>query len=142
MSVAYNKFNCFVADICNGLHALGTGNPCYIYLTNATPVATNTVYNTPADLGTTGGYTANGNVCNTTSSTQTAGLYKLILASPTTWTGSAGGFGPFRYCVLYNITSGTKPLIGYWDYGSSISVNAGDTFAITLDGTNGVLQIT
>ena len=139
---SFNKFNCFVADICNGLHAFGRGNPCYIYLTNTLPVATNTVYNTPADLSTTGGYTAGGNVCNTTSSTQSSGTYKLVLASPATWTGTSGGFGPFEYCVLYDATTGTKALIGWWSYGSSISVNAGDTFAITLDGTNGVLQIT
>ena len=138
---AFNKVNCLVADVCNKVHNLGA-DACYIYLTNSAPSAANTVYGTPADLSTTGGYTAGGNVCTLTSSSQAAGLYKLILQSPATWTGSGGGFGPFRYCVLYNFTAGTKPLMGWWDYGSSISVNASDTFAITLDGTNGVIQFT
>ncbi len=57
-----------------------------------------------------------------------------------TFTGSGGGFGPFRYVVLYNSTAGL--LIGYWDYGSSVTtVASGETFTVQFDGTTGVLQI-
>jgi len=137
--VSFNKFNCFVADVANGIHNLGS-NTLSIYLTNTAPVATNTVYNTPVDLATGGGYTAGGNVATLTSSSQSGGLYKLILSNPTTWTATTG-FGPFRYAVLYNGTAALDNLIGYWDYGSSISIPAGGTFSITLDATNGVIQL-
>jgi hypothetical protein len=45
--------------------------------------------------------------------------------------------------VLYNDTqtSPAKPLIGYWDYGSAVTMANGDTFTIDLDQTNGILQI-
>ena len=57
---AFNKFNCFVLDVANALHDMktGTSDVYKIYLTNTAPVATNTVYNTPADLSTANGFTA------------------------------------------------------------------------------------
>jgi hypothetical protein len=136
----FNKFNTFVADLANKVHNLGSDS-LQIYLTNTAPVATNTVYNTPADLTTGGGYTAGGAVATLVSSTQAAGLYKLILNSPATWTGTGSGFGPFRYAVLYNNTAASKNLIGWYDYGSSISVPLSGTFNLTTDGTNGVIQL-
>lgn len=93
------------------------------------------------DLATGGGYTQGGNTCTTTSSSQTAGVFKLVLASPTIWTASGNGF-IFRYAVLWNST--TSNPIGYWDYGSNVEMNGtnGDTFAINLDATNGVFSVT
>lgn len=89
------------------------------------------------DLATAGGYTAGGNDATTSTATQSAGTYKLVLTSPTVWTATAGGF-TFRYAILYNSTTGIP--YGYWDYGSSQVVAAGETVTVTLDGTNGVFQ--
>jgi hypothetical protein len=56
---------------------------------------------------------------------------------------ASGAVGPFRYAALYNDTqaSPVKPLIAWWDYGSSISLANGDTFTVAFDATNGVLTI-
>jgi hypothetical protein len=89
------------------------------------------------DLVTGGGYTQGGNTATTSTATQSAGTYKLVLTSPTAWTASGGGF-TFRYAILYNSTTGQP--VGYWDYGSSQVVAAGETVTVTLDGTNGVFQ--
>ncbi len=125
---AFNKFNCFVGDIGLKLHNLNTDS-IEVYLTNTAPVATNTVYNTPADLSTAGGYTAGGSsVTNTysqTSGTGTLGGTTVVFTATT-------GFGPFRYVVLYNTTSGTKPLLGWWDYGSAVTLAASETFTVTI----------
>jgi len=91
------------------------------------------------DLATAGGYTAGGNAATTSTATQTAGTYKLVLTSPTLWTATAGGF-TFRYAILWNST--TNQPIAAWDYGSSQVVAVGETVTVTLDGTNGVLQAT
>ena len=78
----------------------------------------------------------------TTSSTQTGGTYKLVLAD-ITLSASGGDVGPFRYAYIYNdtVTSPADPLIGYYDYGLSLTLNDGDSFTLDFSATNGVIQI-
>ena len=75
-------------------------------------------------------------------STQTSGTYKLS-ADDLVLTASGGSVAPFRYVVIYNDTpsSPADPLIGYYDYGSSLTLNDGDTFTIDI-GANGILTLT
>lgn len=135
----FNKFNCFVEDVSEKVHNLQS-DTLKVYLTNTAPVATNTVYNTPADLTTGGGYTAGGVQATVVSSAQTTGTYKLVLNDPV-FTATTG-FGPFRYAVLYNDTSAAKSLIGWADYGSSISLLALETFTTDFDASAGVFTMT
>lgn len=134
----YNKFNQVVEDLANKVHNLGADS-LKIMLSNTAPTAANVNKADITEISAGNGYTAGGNACSLTSSTQTSGLYKLILASPATWTASGGSIGPFRYAVLYNSTN--NKLLGWWDYGSSITLASGETFTVSLDGTNGVLQL-
>ena len=78
----------------------------------------------------------------TTSSTQTGGTYKLVLAD-ITLTSSGGATGPFRYVYIYNDTAASPadPLIGYYDYGSSLTLNDGDSLTVDFSAANGVIQI-
>ena len=124
---SFNKFNCFVQDVGQKLHNLNS-DALLVYLTNTAPVATNTVYNTPADLSTGGGYTAGGATIGSSAYSQTSGTASLT-GSNVVFTATTG-FGPFRYAVIYNNTSSTKPLIGWFDYGSSISLGAGESFTV------------
>ena len=139
---AYNKINQFVQDLANKAHNLSadTFNVC---LSNTATVATNSVYGNISanDLSTANGYTAGGTAATITSSTQTSGTEKWILQS-VVFT-ATGAVGPFRYATLYNATQTTplKPLIAWWDYGSSVTLADGDTFTVAFDGTNGVLTI-
>ena len=111
-----------------------------VALTNRAPVVASDATLTDAtEISAGNGYTAGGNAATTTSSAQTGGVYKLILASPATWTATGGSLGPFRYAVLYDST--TNNLIGYWDYGSSVTLATGESFTVSLDGTNGVFTV-
>ena len=79
----------------------------------------------------------------TSSSSQSGGVYKLVLAD-LTLTESGGSFAEFRYVYIFNdtVSSPTDPLIGYYDYGSSLTLNDGDTFTIDFNASNGVIQLT
>lgn len=79
---------------------------------------------------------------STSSSSQTGGTYKLVLAD-ITLTSSGGSTGPFRYVYIYNDTVATPAdaLIGYYDYGSSLTLNDGDSLTVDFSAANGVLQI-
>lgn len=63
------------------------------------------------------------------------GVWRFNVGADKVWTASGGSFGPFRYAVLYDDTpsSPADPVVGYVDYGSSISVNVGETFTLDLD---------
>jgi hypothetical protein len=136
----FNKFNAFVEAIAEKVHNLET-DVLKVYLTNTAPLATNSVKADIAEITAGNGYVAGGNAAAQVSSSQTAGTYKLVLADPATWSASGGSIGPFRYAILYNSTAASANLIGSWDYGSSITLSAGDTFAVDFDPTTGVLTI-
>ena len=139
---SFNKFNSFAAYMPNGSVALA-GDTLKVLLSNTVPIATNAVYTDISgnELGSGNGYTTGGATVTTTSSTQTGGTYKYLasLANPT-WT-ATGSMGPFRYAVMYDSSAATKVLIGWWDYGSSLTLASTNTFTITLDATNGVFQL-
>lgn len=137
----YNKFQSFVEALAEKQHNLAT-DTLKVYLSNTAPnAATMTVKADLAEISAGNGYTAGGNTATQSSSAQTAGVYKLVLADPATWTASGGSIGPFRYAVLYNDTATGDPLIAWWDYGTSITLGAGDTFAVDFDPSTGVLTI-
>ena len=112
-------------------------------LTNTAPAAANAGKADLTEISSGNGYNPGGNTCSVTSWAQSSGTGKLILADPATWTASGGSIGSFRYAVLYNDTptSPADPLIGYWDYGSGITLASGETFTVDLDGTNGVFTL-
>lgn len=137
----YNKFQQFVEDVAEKVHNLGS-DTLKVMLTNVAPVATNSIKANLTEIGAGNGYTAGGTAATISASAHTAGTYKLTLAD-VVFTASGGTIGPFRYATLYNDTptSPADPLIGWWDYGSSITLNAGETFTTDFDATNGVLTI-
>lgn len=140
----FNKFDCFVLDVANARHDMktGTAQTYRVYLTNVAPVVTNTGYNTPAEIAAGNGYTALGPSIGVITGSQTAGTFKFIGATDPAWTAAGGSIGPFRYAVLYNASAAGTPLIGWWDYGTAITLTNGNTFTVDIDQVNGILTIT
>jgi hypothetical protein len=139
--VAFTKYNSFIDETAKGGHNLATA-VFKLALTNTAPnAAADTVWNTtvappPAAAG---GYPAGGNTLTTASAATTGGVFKLVL-NDTVFTAATAGIGPFRYALLYNSTQGNK-LLGYYDYGSSVTLADTETFTTDFDNTNGVLTV-
>lgn len=137
----YNKFLQFTKDLVDGVHDFD-GHTFKIMLTNTAPVNTNTVKADLTEISAGNGYAAGGSAVTITTSTA-AGTAKATVSSDVVFTASGGAIGPFRYVVLYNDTasSPSKPLIAWWDYGSSITLNNTETLTADFDQTNGLLTV-
>jgi hypothetical protein len=132
----FNKFDSFVEAVAEGTHNLGS-NQLTIALSNVAPTAANSLLADITQITYTNLSTRN---LTTTSSSQTGGLYKLVVAD-TTLTSTGGSTGPFRYVVVYNSTAAGGPLIGWFDYGSSITLLSGESLTVDFDQTNGLLTL-
>jgi hypothetical protein len=126
---AFNKFQDFSEQLSKGVHQFGT-HVFKVALTNSAPVATNTILANITQIANGGGYTTGGATTTVTVS-ETTGT-TTVSGTEVVWTGTSGGMAAFRYAVLYNdtATSPADALVGWFDYGSSITVSEGDTFTV------------
>lgn len=134
----FNKFQDFSEQLGKGVHQLhAAGHTLKVYLTNNAPSAADDAVKTDlAGITEENGY-APGDIQNDYSETGGVGT---LTAIDVVFTASGGSFGPFRYAVIYNDTAANDNLVGYADYGSSITVLTGETF--TVDFGASVLTIT
>lgn len=138
---AFNKYNCFVENVAEKAHNLQS-DTLKVALTNRVPVpGTDAVLADISEISAGNGYSAGGSAATEQSSSQSGGTYKLVLADVAAWTASGAGIGPFRYAVLYNSTAAGGPLIGYWDYGAAVTLQAAESFTVDLDQAAGVLTL-
>lgn len=128
---AFVKFEKFTEDLAKKVHDLHA-DTLKIYLSNAAPnVATHVVKADIAEISAGNGYSAGGP--DTQNTVSRSGGTTTVNGTDAVITASGGTIGPFRYAILYNDTptSPADPLIGYWDYGSALTLN--DAESLTLD---------
>lgn len=136
---AFNKFNSFVEAVAEKVHNLGS-DTLKVALSNSAPAATNTQLSNITQISGVNGYTTGGTATTITSSAQTSGTYKLVITD-VVFTASGGSIGPFQYAVLYNDTAVNDELIGWYDYGTAVTITTGNTFTVDFDASGGVLTI-
>jgi hypothetical protein len=140
MAASFNKCNGWVNSIHNAGVVLSS-DALKLELSDTATVAANTVYGDISgnELANGNGYTTGGGAVTVTTNSQTGGTYTLA-ANQVVWTSDTGDMGPFRYVTLYDSTPTTilKPLVGWWDYGSSITLHGanGDTFTVQFNSAN------
>lgn len=137
---AFNKYQSWVEYLNEGANC---GSDSFkVALSNSAPnAATHTVFADITEISAGNGYTAGGNAATTSTSSQSSGTFKLVLADPATWTASGGSMATFRYVILYDDTLAGDPLVGWWDYGSALTLGVGETFTVDLSASNGVFTV-
>lgn len=137
---SFTKFNAFVQNLGRKAFNLHT-DTLKVALSNTAPTpSSNNQLSDITQISSGNGYTTGGTAVGSNAYSQTSGTGKLT-GNDVVFTASGGSIGPFRYAVLYDDTATNDELIGYWDYGSSITLADGETFTVDFDGTNGILQI-
>lgn len=128
----FNKFNQFVEDLASGVHQLqAAGHTCKVYLSNAVPSASGDAVKADlAEITNQNGYTAPVDIQNDlteTGGTATVTAVDVVITA-------SGAVGPFQYAVIYNDTptSPADPLIGWYDYGSAVTLANGETFTVNF----------
>jgi len=129
---SFVKYEQFANDLGDKVHDLvGTDDTLKVALTNTAPtVATDATLSNITEITAQNGYSAGGS--DTQNSGSESGGTLTVTGTDITFTASGGTIGPFRYAVLYNDTpiSPADPLIGYWDYGSSVTLSDGESFTV------------
>jgi hypothetical protein len=123
----YNKFQCFVEDICEKKHNLGS-DTLKVALSNASNAPSASADVKLADITTISVANLDSVTLTVSSSSQTSGTYKLVLADKTMT--ASGAVGPFQYVIIYNDTAANDELIAWYDYGSEVTLASGDTFKL------------
>lgn len=138
----FNKFQQFAEDLAKKVHNLDA-DTLKVMLTNVAPVNTNAVKGDLTEISAGNGYSAGGTAVANQDAEQVSGTLKLV-GDDVVFTASGGAIASARYAVLYNDTpsSPADPLIGWWDYGSSVAPATGESLTVDFDGTNGILQLT
>lgn len=111
-----------------------------IALSNVAPVAaTDESIGDLTQIANSNGYTTGGATVPSVAISQTTGV-ATVVGDAVTWTATGGSLPALRYAVLYDSTTGY--LIGFWDYGSSVTVTVANTFSVLPSGvaTGGALQ--
>jgi hypothetical protein len=143
---SFVKYECIAKDLCDQVHDFSSDstNVLKVALTNTAPtVATDTVLANITQLATGNGYTGGadgGESVGSLSINKSGGTITVRGANDVVFTASGGSVGPFRYSVLYNSSvsndaAAADPLLGYWDYGSNVTLNDGETFTVDLNAT-------
>ena len=123
----YTKFQCFVEDLAEKKHNLAS-DTLKVAFSNASNAPSASADVKLADITTIVATNLGDLSLSVSSSSQTSGTYKLVLADLTMT--ASGAVGPFRYVILYNDTAANDPLICYFDYGSEVTLASGDTFKL------------
>lgn len=135
MASTFNKFQPFVADIANKIYNLGS-DQLVVALSDVAPTATNHILSDITQISYTNLSSRN---IATTSSIQTSGTYNLILQN--LMLTASGTVPQFRYIIIYDSTTPSGNLIGWYDNGSEVNLVNGQTITFSFDQTNGLISI-
>lgn len=131
----FTKFQPFVENLAEKKINLASAS-LTVALTNTAPNATDSQLSNITEISYAN---LSSRVLTVSSSSQSSGTYKLVLADLTIT--ASGAVPAFRYVVLYDDSATNDELIGYYDYGSSVTLASGDALIIDFDASAGALTL-
>lgn len=131
---AFNKHDAWVEYMTEGANV--GSDQFAVYLTNSAPIAGNSVI---ADITEISYTNCSSRAITTSSSAQTSGTQKVVFADLVLT--ASGTVGPFRYVGIYDDTIVGDPLVGWYDYGSGITLASSETLTIDFDGSGGAFTV-
>lgn len=129
----FNKFNDFSEQLARGVQNFGT-DTYKVALSNTAPTASNAVLADITQIAAGSGYTSGGTATTVTVS-ETTGT-TTVSGTQVVFTAAGGSIGPFQYVVLYDDTAASKNLVGWWDYGSAVTLADTETFTVKFSNTS------
>ena len=123
----YTKFQQFVEDLAHGVHNFDS-DTIKVAFSNASNAPSASAHVKLADITTIDAANLGDTTVSVTSSSQTAGTYKLVVTDKTLT--AVGAVPAFQYVIIYNDTATDDPLICWYDYGSEVTLASGDTFKL------------
>lgn len=122
----FNKIQGWVGYL--GLAAINLNTDVLkVYLSNATPSASaDDVKTDLAEITNQNGYTAPVDIQNAYSEAAGVGTLTAVDVVVT----ATGAVGPFQYVPIYDDTHASDVLMGWYDYGSALTLANGETFTV------------
>ena len=143
----FYKFNVFVEDLASAVHDLTTDTlKVAMFPAASAPSAIDELLGSMTGEITytnmTTSPTASRSLGTPSTAAETGGVFTLDYADMTV-TAGAGAIAAFRYIVVYNdsTTVKTDPVIGWYDYGSDLTLTSGQTLLISFN-ASGIFTIT
>ena len=143
--VAFNKFDNFAEDLAMAQHDLSTDAFTFV-LTNTQPVATMDVLACITTIATGTGWSTD--VALVIGDAAATGSTYRLTFDDATIEAAGGAIAAFQFVVIYNDTPATPghnrtdPLLGWYDYGSSVVLASGEKLVIDFkDSDTGVITV-
>ena len=137
---AFSKINNFVNALGQGLQNLSANTSLKAVLALTNMSAGVETYASVVEIAAGNGYATGGLVFGSTTWSSTAGTSRLKGAD-VVWTASGGTIATFQFVVIVDDKATADNLIGFWDFGTAVSITNGNTFTVDLDPTNGILTL-
>jgi len=131
MAASFNKFQDFMEQVGKGTHQLhAAGHTFKVFLSNEQPLAADTVKADIAEISMTNEANHGAGGADIENDFTETGGTGTMTAVDKVFEASGGTVGPFQFAVIYNDTAASDELGGWYDYGSAITLQDGETFTV------------
>lgn len=138
MSALFYQFDCFLDDLTNAVHNFGA-HQFMVFLSNQQPQRSQKTKSQIAEVSAGFGYVAGG-LQMLMSKTDIGGVV-TVFGRNVQFTAQGGQIGPFQYPILYNASSPSGALIGWWDYGGTLVLNSTEAFTVVTNPSLGLFEL-